>query len=272
MRLCVVLAVLGLGLAASPRAEAGGCGYGQSYSGYATYQQSYYQPTYAQTYVAPEYKVKEKDIYIASFVPTFVPTYNVSLAPAAQYSTQTTTTVTQAAAQQTQAVQAAATTQATTASASVSAEQITALTAAITALQQQVAANCAPATTVQAAPKKTPLEECQDRLQAAEAELQRLKAGQAPKRPPANQQGAAPAHVQILAAKCSSCHDAGNAADKGNGFVLMQNGQLAQMDQARLGKVINRLATGRMPPKTSGIAALTEAETSTVLAAFGISG
>lgn len=241
MRLFALLA--GLALAGLPQlVEAGGCGYSAaSYSTYTPVYQSY----------APAQEYKQKEVYVASYVPVpvLVPTYSVTLAPAAAYSSTTTTTTTQAAQQTTAATAATAQVQQTTATATVTAEQITALTAAITALQQQVASNQPAAI---AAPVKTPLEQCQDELRRAQMELQRLKA--VPRQMPKGdeQSRLAPEHVRILSAKCAACHDARTADEKGKGFILLDGASLAFLDAKALGKIAVKIGSGKMPPRASG--------------------
>jgi hypothetical protein len=66
--------------------------------------------------------------------------------------------------------------------------------------------------------------------------------------------------LEIITNKCSSCHDATNSAGKGGGLTLLEKGALAKITDKQCLKLIKDVKEGRMPKKSSGIAALTDEE------------
>jgi hypothetical protein len=99
-------------------------------------------------------------------------------------------------------------------------------------------------------------------LKARIAELEAKLAGQA--QPAA----AAPtsAAVAIMQSRCASCHESQSAQAKGGGFVLFQGALLAPLDLRAGGKIAGKVYSGKMPPKNSGIAPLTDEDVGAIMA------
>jgi mono/diheme cytochrome c family protein len=74
--------------------------------------------------------------------------------------------------------------------------------------------------------------------------------------------------LQVISAKCASCHSDKVAADKGAGLALIADGKLAEVSARQKNKVIGRSYAGTMPPKDSGIPALTDPEVGAVVDAY----
>lgn len=89
--------------------------------------------------------------------------------------------------------------------------------------------------------------------------------------PPAAQQQprqeeAGQAALKVVVAKCAACHGKDNAAEKGGSLVLIDGGALAQVSARAANKVVGRSYAGTMPPKDSGVPALTDTEVGQVVA------
>jgi mono/diheme cytochrome c family protein len=82
---------------------------------------------------------------------------------------------------------------------------------------------------------------------------------------PAPQAQAPLTAAHVFGTKCSQCHDAKVAKEKGRGFVLGGDGKLATLSDRQLRKVLTQIATNKMPPKDSGIPPLTEQEMAAVV-------
>lgn len=115
-----------------------------------------------------------------------------------------------------------------------------------------------------------------DLLKAMDARIQKLEAG--PKKPadpfapaaaapaqPAAQQ-ARPDVLKVIVAKCASCHDAKAAADKGGGLTLTDAGALVRLTDRQARKTLTSVYAGKMPPRSSGIAPLSDEEVAVVVA------
>lgn len=116
-----------------------------------------------------------------------------------------------------------------------------------------------------------------DLLKAMDARLQKLEAG--PRKPadpfapaaaqsaqPAAQPVQAPDVLKVIVAKCASCHDAKAAADKGGGLTLTDAGALVRLTDRQARKTLTSVYAGKMPPKSSGIAPLSDEEVAAVVA------
>lgn len=106
-------------------------------------------------------------------------------------------------------------------------------------------------------------EEANQRLKLLEKQLEILRlelkaAQQAPAapapqpRPPADpfnpQAQTQSKHLELFQNKCARCHDATVATAKGQGFVLTQGGQLANLSHQDAAKIASRVYAGTMPP------------------------
>lgn len=77
--------------------------------------------------------------------------------------------------------------------------------------------------------------------------------------------GAAPHALAIVQGKCAVCHSAETAAAKGGGLSLIEGGALAKLTDRQARKVMTTVYRGTMPPKSSGIPALTDEEVSVLV-------
>lgn len=128
-----------------------------------------------------------------------------------------------------------------------------------------------------AAPQASEMRQVLEILQGFDARLRTLE-GRGPPAPPAKKSdslpltpGAAPATapgavsaLQVMQAKCASCHEARNSAEKGGGFTMFEGNTLVRMTEAQLRKSATNAYSGKMPPKTSGIS-LTDEETGIII-------
>lgn len=73
--------------------------------------------------------------------------------------------------------------------------------------------------------------------------------------------------LAIVTAKCAQCHSGDGA--KGGGLVLVENGTLAKIPDRAGRKTLSTVYRGTMPPKSSGIAPLTDEEVSVLVAHYG---
>jgi hypothetical protein len=93
----------------------------------------------------------------------------------------------------------------------------------------------------------------------------------APAPPPAppEKTSALPATSPALAlatAKCARCHQRGRESEGANFVLLEGDGSFARLDARGLAALSRRLANRTMPPRSSGIPALTDAEAATLAA------
>lgn len=71
--------------------------------------------------------------------------------------------------------------------------------------------------------------------------------------PPAKDGGPSLSYLQVFNARCASCHDAGNAKEKGNGFVITEGGALTKnLDIKGVLRIAARCYDGTMPPSKMG--------------------
>ncbi len=119
-----------------------------------------------------------------------------------------------------------------------------------------------------------------DALRSLDARITKLEGGVVPKPPvappttpldpfnPGKQpQKAPPAKnaLGLITAKCAACHDAKVSAKKGGGFDLVKDGALVKLNDRGARRVIALSYAGKMPPKDSGIAALTDEEVGAII-------
>ena len=71
--------------------------------------------------------------------------------------------------------------------------------------------------------------------------------------------------LAIFTNKCAACHDATVSATKGGGLTLLEKGVLSKLTDKQARKVMTTSYNGKMPPKSSGIAALTDEEVSSIV-------
>ncbi len=89
-------------------------------------------------------------------------------------------------------------------------------------------------------------------------------AGDPPAPPPAEARaGKAPA---VFASKCASCHTRGKESAGGDFVLLEQDGSVAKLDARAVLAAARRSYNGTMPPKSSKVPALTDAEVAEVMA------
>lgn len=88
-----------------------------------------------------------------------------------------------------------------------------------------------------------------------------------PGTPQAQTQPPAGNALAIVQAKCAQCHS--GTAEKGGGLVLVENGVLAKLADRAGRKTLGTVYRGTMPPKSSGIAPLTDEEVSVLVAHYG---
>lgn len=138
----------------------------------------------------------------------------------------------------------------------------------------------------QSAPAGADLKAIADGLRAIDARLRSLEGRPAvpPATPPAAgaqdrpadpfnpgtpQAQTAPAGnaLAIVTAKCAQCHS--GTAEKGGGLVLVEGGTLARLADKAGRKTIGAVYRGTMPPKSSGIAPLTDEEVSVLVSHYG---
>lgn len=114
------------------------------------------------------------------------------------------------------------------------------------------------------------LQQTNQSLKDLDGRLRKLEAAQdqpiplAPAVPakPKAQSAAPAAHPGLLVvqAKCASCHEAKVAAEKGGGLALTDGAAAAKLDDRAARKVLSLAYAGKMPPKSSGVPALTDPE------------
>lgn len=136
--------------------------------------------------------------------------------------------------------------------------------AAVVDVQPVLLATVVPiaAYSVQYAPGGADVQQLLAEIKALRAEVQAIKAGPAVEQ----KKEAAPAplkHLEILQAKCQSCHDANVSKAKGGGFTMFEAGKLALLTDRQLRKVSTRTYAGDMPPK--GQPQLSDAEVGEVM-------
>lgn len=73
--------------------------------------------------------------------------------------------------------------------------------------------------------------------------------------------------LAIVQAKCAQCHS--GDASKGGGLVLVEGGTLSRLADKAGRKTIGAVYRGTMPPKSSGIAPLTDEEVSVLVSHYG---
>lgn len=73
--------------------------------------------------------------------------------------------------------------------------------------------------------------------------------------------------LAIVTAKCAQCHS--GTAEKGGGLVLVEGGALAKLADRAGRKAIGTVYRGTMPPKSSGVAPLTDEEVSVLVSHYG---
>ena len=81
----------------------------------------------------------------------------------------------------------------------------------------------------------------------------------------APQAATSPNALAIVQGKCAVCHSAETAAAKGGGLSLIEGGTLAKLTDRQARKVMTTVYRGTMPPKSSGIPALTDEEVSVLV-------
>lgn len=81
----------------------------------------------------------------------------------------------------------------------------------------------------------------------------------------APQAATSPNALAIVQGKCAVCHSAETAAAKGGGLSLIEGGALAKLTDRQARKVMTTVYRGTMPPKSSGIPALTDEEVSVLV-------
>lgn len=91
----------------------------------------------------------------------------------------------------------------------------------------------------------------------------------APKDPAKGEVKAPPSGLNVLLAKCASCHESKVAADKGGSLTLLEGALLAaSLTERDKRRVMAASYAGRMPPKSSGVPALTDEEVGAVVQLF----
>lgn len=76
---------------------------------------------------------------------------------------------------------------------------------------------------------------------------------------------APPAALEVVKTKCAQCHEGGNAAAKGGGLVLIEGGALSRLAAKDALRVGGSAYKGTMPPRSSGIAPLTDEEVAALM-------
>jgi hypothetical protein len=102
-----------------------------------------------------------------------------------------------------------------------------------------------------AAPAKSETDLLKEKIDALQKQLDALKKPTVPVMPPAD--AAAPPPVQpflaIMQKKCSACHEAAVAKEKGGDLTLLVGGNLADLSDKRVCKLPSAVYTQRMPKK-----------------------
>lgn len=70
--------------------------------------------------------------------------------------------------------------------------------------------------------------------------------------------------LALFGSKCAVCHNQGNET-KGGGFVLLSGGAITKLDSKQLVRLSSHVYKGTMPPRSSGVAALTDEEVGEVM-------
>lgn len=70
---------------------------------------------------------------------------------------------------------------------------------------------------------------------------------------------------KLFQTRCAACHEAATSAEKGGGFTLMEGAELAKLDERQVRRLASVSYKGSMPPKSSGLPALTDAEVALVM-------
>lgn len=74
--------------------------------------------------------------------------------------------------------------------------------------------------------------------------------------------------LSLVQGKCASCHEARVSAEKGGGLTLTEGNVLARLTDRQVNKVIGSAYKGTMPPKSSGVAPLTDEEVSALVSHY----
>lgn len=83
------------------------------------------------------------------------------------------------------------------------------------------------------------------------------------------QQGQQLTALSVVQNKCAACHSTQTAKEKGAGLILTDGSTLATLPARQANRVIGRSYAGTMPPKDSGVPALSDSEVAALVSQYG---